>query len=222
VVITLPDYDFSNNSDIRLTYSFSATYSQVITKKLQASLNLDFVYQSGFLSTSFHRVYFNDETLSRIESLPSSRFKIPLGLRLNYYVSDFLITRLHYRYYHDDFGIDASTFNIELPLKLSNSLTVSPFYRYHTQTAADYFVEYNQANSIDEFYTSDYDLSKFESHKYGLGIRYYPLFGLANFSLPLLRNPITLKSINLRASYYERSSGLNAANVSLGFSFEVR
>jgi len=216
------NYDFSNNSENRLTYSFSATYSQVLTKKLQASLNLDFVYQSGFLSTSFHRVYFEDESLSRIESLPNSRYKIPLGLRLNYYVSDFLITRLHYRYYHDDFGIDASTFSLELPLKLSETLTFSPFYRYHTQTAADYFVEFNKVSSADEFYTSDYDLSKFESHKYGLGIRYYPLFGITDFSPPLLSNSITLKSLNLRAGYYERSTGLNAFNVSLGFSFEVR
>lgn len=213
--------DWNYGSDNRLTYSFSATYSQVITKRLQTSLNLDFVYQSGYLATPFHRVYFPNETLARIESLPDSRYKIPIGLRVNYFVSDLLITRFDYRYYTDDFGIDANTFNIELPLKVTNEVTISPFYRYHTQTASDYFVPYNEANSSSKYFTSDYDLAEFNSQKYGLGIRYYPLFGLTEFSLLSLDN-ITLKSLNLRAGYYKRSTGLDALTVSLGFNFAVR
>lgn len=218
----LGEANIKNGNDKRITYSFSATYSQVLTKKLQASLNLDFVYQDGYLSTPFHRVYFRDEVLPKIETLPDSRYKIPFGIRLNYYTTDYLITRVNYRFYYDDFGITANTFNLELPIKLTNEFTLSPFYRYHKQTASDYFAPYKEANPSQEFYTSDYDLSGFDSHKYGVGLRYYPLFGLSEFSLPFLGDYWTLKSINLRASYYERSTGLDALSISLGLSFSVR
>ena len=100
--------------------------------------------------------------------------------------------------------------------------TISPFYRYHTQTASDYFIPYNEANPSSEFYTSDYDLADFNSQKYGVGLRYYPLFGLADFSLPFFMDYLTFKSVNLRAGYYKRSTGLDALTVSLGFSFAVR
>lgn len=218
----LGEDDWNYKDDNRLTYSVSATLSQVITKRLQASINLDFVYQSGYLATSFHRVYFPNESLARIESLPDSRYKIPIGLRINYAVSDLLITRFDYRYYHDDFGIDANTFNLELPLKITDEFTLSPFYRYHTQTASDYFVPYNEANPSSEFYTSDYDLADFNSQKYGVGLRYYPLLGLVDFSPPFATNFWTLKNVNLRVGYYKRSTGLDALTASLGFSFVVR
>ena len=94
----------------------------------------------GLLSTPFHRVYFSDQELPDIERLPESRLKIPLALRLNYKASDNLIVRTYYRYYSDDFGIQAHTFNLELPIYLSDVWTISPFYRYHTQSGSKYFL----------------------------------------------------------------------------------
>jgi hypothetical protein len=44
----------------------------------------ELVYQDGYLGLPFHRVYFNDAGV-HVEALPSTRLKIPLGLRANYF-----------------------------------------------------------------------------------------------------------------------------------------
>ena len=88
-----------------------------------------------------------------------------------------------------------------------------PTYRYYTQTAKDYFSEYNTHLSTQKFYTSDYDLSNFNSNQYGLGLRYTDVFTkLKVFKLGL-------KSINVKYSSYNRSDGLKASIVSGGVKF---
>jgi len=102
------------------------------------------------------------------------------------FLNDTFIIRSYYRFYTDDWGIQAHTASVELPIKLSNSFTVYPTYRYYTQTAADYFNEKETAVSFQNFYTSDYDLSAFKAHQYGLGFRYKDIFTnakLFNFGL---------------------------------------
>ncbi len=200
----------------RRTYNVSASYSQVLSQRAQISLMSDVVYQSGLLSTPFHRVYFTGESRPRVEKLPDSRIKIPVGARLNYYVNDWLISRLYYRFYWDDFGIQANTAEIELPVAISQSVSITPFYRYHKQSAADDYRPFGEHNPGDEFYTSDHDLSDFNSHKVGLGLRYYPVFGVADFG------SLLMKRLDFRFSVYDRSDGLSAFSVGMGVSFIVK
>ncbi len=210
------------NENRRQTLNFSTSINQVLTKKMQASVSADFVYQQGLLSTPFHRVYFANETLAQVERLPDNRLKLPVALRLNYYWSDFLVSRLSYRFYYDDFGINANTFNIEVPMRINQFFAFSPFYRHHTQTAADYFAGFQQHASGAEFYTSDFDLSAFDSHKYGIGIRYYPLEGLGAINWPFSDKPALIKRLDARFAYYTRSDGLDAFTASFGISFVLK
>lgn len=182
----------------------------------------DLVYQRGLLSTPFHRVYFEGTERPRVEQLPGRRLKIPLGVRLSYYLYDRLKTRFYYRYYYDDFGNDAQTFEMELPLSFTKTVALIPFYRHHRQTASDYFRPFGQHGLDAEFYTSDYDLSAFHSHKAGLGLRYYPLWGIARFKPLFLPKDIHFKRTDLRFSLYDRSDGLQAFTLSLGFSFFLK
>ena len=218
--------------DSRTTLKFGLSYSQVINKRLQALFSAEVVSQSGLLSTPFHRVFFNDanigddfatlRNLSNVEHLDDSRIKIPVSMRLNYYLSDFIRLKTFYRYYSDSWGISAHTASVELPMMVSPSFIISPFVRYHTQTAADDFYEFGQASASNtpEFYTSDYDLSDLNSLKVGIGFQYSPIMGVSNFKSPFRRNKTAqLKSIGLRTAYYDRSDGLNAWMVSLDFGF---
>lgn len=219
--------------DVRNTLKFGLSYSQVINKRLQALFSMEVVSQSGLLSTPFHRVFFDDtpnypNTLteltqySNVEKLDDSRIKIPVSMRLNYYLSDFIRLKTFYRYYSDSWGISAHTASIELPMMVSPSFIISPFARYHTQTAADDFYEFGKASfdNQPEFYTSDYDLSNLNSFKVGLGFQYSPVMGVSNFKSPFRKNKTAqLKSIGLRTAYYDRSDGLNAWLVSLNFGF---
>lgn len=206
----------------RTSYNFSGTYTQVLHPRWQASISGDVVYQRGLLSTPFHRVYFRDTNLVKIEKLPETRLKLPIGLRLHYFLDHFLIVRFYYRYYWDSFGVQANTLNLETPVKLGNYWTVSPFYRFHTQTQADYFQPY-QAHALDAaYYTSDFDLSRLQSHKWGMGVRYKPLYGIGRFKFPSGRNLTMLKNLELRYARYYRSDGLTAFLWSLGLALGIR
>ena len=210
-------------SSQRQSFNGQLIFSQILTRRLQMSLSAEAVYMKGLLSTPFHRVYFADAVTPDIERLPSDRLKIPLSVRFNYYPFDFMVLRSYYRYYQDDFGISGNTAELELPLKVSQVSTLSPFYRYHTQTASDYFAPYAQHLSSEEFYTSDYDLSALSSHKYGMGVKYFPFYGVAR-SRPFLSSQrvFMFKYIELRGAYYERSTGLKSfvGSLNLGFSLK--
>lgn len=207
----------------RRSYNGQLNFSQVLNKRMQMSISGEFVYMTGLLSTPFHRVYFADAASPDIERLPDNRLKVPLGLRFNIYPFQNVVLRTYYRYYWDDFGITANTLELEVPVKLGSAFTVSPFYRYHAQTAADYFAPYQQHLTSDIFYTSDYDLSGLTSHKYGLGLRFSPIYGLAR-SKPFLpsRRMFMIKYIESRGGYYKRSTGLTAFFISLNVGFAVK
>ncbi|WP_201981478.1 DUF3570 domain-containing protein [Hymenobacter rubidus] len=223
-------------SDTRQTYNFTATYSQVLTKRLQAAISTELVSQNGLLSTPFHRVYFKDNTAvnlepttiggdfstrfptaARIENLPRARFKYPVSLRLNYYASDLIQVRGFYRFYNDNFGITAHTLELELPVKVTQFFAVYPFYRYHTQTAATYFAPFAQHSVNDTYYTSDYDLSAFSANKFGVGLRYSPVYGIGRFHVPGQdaqgrQHVMRLKSLDLRyANYQQTGSSIYSA-----------
>ena len=209
-------------SENRNSYSLSLSFSQILSQKLQGALFMDVVSQNGLLSTPFQRVYFSDfedfyiddfQLADNVEQLPDSRFKIPVGGRLNYYLNDLVVLRSYYRFYWDDWGISSHTASLEAPFKLTEKFTIYPSYRYYTQTAADYFYPKERALSTYDFYTSDYDLSNYDAHQYGAGLQYKDIFTSArvlNFGL---------KTINLRFSQYDRSDGLNAFIVTLGTTF---
>lgn len=213
---------FNNKS--RNSYSVGFGFSQILSKKLQGSLSLDFIQQQGLLSTPFQRVQFADIAdvviqeftyADDVERLPDSRLKIAMGGRLHYYISEIFTVRTFYRYYTDDWGVKSHTASIEIPIKITDKFTIYPSYRFYMQTAADYFAPFNQHLSTQQFYTSDYDLSDFEANQYGFGVSYTDIF--TKFHIWKLG----LKSIDLRFRQYDRNSGLSASLFSGGFSFVV-
>ncbi len=206
-------------TDQRRSYSASASFSQVINRRMQFSITADVVTQSGLLSTPFHRVYFQDQADARVEFLPSNRLKIPVGIRFNYYINDFLLLRSYYRYYWDDWGIKGHTASLELPVKINRFFSVYPYYRYHTQTASEYFRPFGEHTTDLLYYTSDYDLADLSSHDFGGGVRYSPAQGLGGFKLPGGKRFLMLKEINLRYGHYTRTPSLTSNIISFGMNF---
>lgn len=194
----------------RNTFALSLAYSQIINQNFQIEILGDAVQQTGYLSLPFHRVYFNDNSVHQ-EALPDKRFKIPIGLRANYFLGDKLILRAYYRYYTDDWGLKSNTFSLETPVKISPFISVSPFYRYYSQTATKYFAPYQQHTAFDDFYTSNYDLSKFDSHFYGAGIRISPKNGLFGVE--------RLNMLEIRYGHYTKSVGMKSDIISLNVRF---
>ncbi|MEP2508291.1 MAG: DUF3570 domain-containing protein [Reichenbachiella sp.] len=223
----------------RNSYALSVGFSQILSRNFQISLFVDAIRQEGLLSTPYQRVYFADvenyfigdtqqisvyeskqntgvyQLADDVERLPSTRLKIPIGVRANYYLTEFLSLRTYYRYYQDDWGLTAHTASIELPIKIGSRFTFYPNYRYYEQNQADYFAPFDTHLSTEQYYTSDYDLSTFDSQTLGMGISYKDIFTSMKIG------NIGLKSIDVRYQNYQRSNGLNANIVSFAFKFVV-
>lgn len=199
---------------LRQTYSLSVNVAQLVSKRMNISLFTNPTLQNGLLATTFHRIYFRDVSRHVVERLPYSRFKLPVGIRANYFLGNKFVFRGFYRFYADNWAITAHSMELEVPVKITPFFSIYPFYRYHIQSATRYFNPYGEHLSSQEFYTSDYDLSQFTSHKYGMGINLYPVNGIwAN------KNSGGLLSMELRGGVFKRSNGLNAFYIASVFNF---
>ena len=184
----------------RNSFSGSLGWSQIINQRLQVSFDGEAIYQKGYLGLPFHRVYFTDNSV-HVENLPDTRLKIPLGLRANYFIGDKIILRTWYRNYHDDWGISSNALQLETVVKLTPFFSVTPFYRFYQQTAADYFKPYQVHTAADQYYTSNYDLSKFNSNFFGAGFRIAPPKGVFNIQ--------HLNALELRYGHYQKTNGMH-------------
>ncbi len=236
----LPSAFSTYNTKNRNSYSVSLSFSQILSKTIQMSIFMDVLKQEGLLATPYQRIYFADKSnyyigqsqyipvyetpenkgvyrlSDDIERLPNSRFKVPIGARINFYINEYVVAKAYYRYYEDNWGIQAHTASFELPVKLSQKFTAYPMFRYYTQTASDYFAPFEKHISTEKYYTSDYDLSAFNARQYGFGLSYSDiLMGSRIWKLGL-------KNIDFRYNHYERSDGLNANILSLGFKFVMQ
>jgi len=207
-------------TDTRYSVDGAITLNQVINKKLQGMVSLGLIYQWGLLSTPFHRVYFEDQgNNADLERLPGRRIRIPVAMRLNYYLNDLILLRGFYRYYADNFGIMAQTIQLETPIKISNFFSIYPYYRFYSQTASTYFAPYKTHLTEEAFYTSDNDLSAFNSHMIGGGWRISPPLGITGTKPSHHTSKYFFKTIEFRYGHYWRTNGLKAHIFSLNFSF---
>ncbi|MDK2841951.1 MAG: hypothetical protein PWQ17_1456 [Anaerophaga sp.] len=221
----------------RNTFALSLNFSQILSKTTQISIILNPTYQTGWLANPMQRVYFADKSnfyigdasdisnytnprnqgvfqlADDIERLPDSRYKFPIGIRLNQYISENIVLRSFYRYYFDDWGLQSNTFNAELAIKLGQKFTLYPNYRFYNQTAIDYFAPFDQHLSTSQYYTSDYDLSKYNANQFGMGVKYTDIFTNSHIW------KFGIKELTLDYNYYERNTGLKANIVSFGVNF---
>ena len=212
-------------SNKRNSYAVGLGFSQILSKKIQASLTMDIVMQQGQLSTPFQRVCFQDiedsfienfHLADDIERLPNSRLKFALGGRLNYYLNEYLALRSFYRFYTDNWNLLSHTVSIELPIKIMmGQFTFYPSYRFYNQSAIEYFAPYNQHQSTSEFYTSDYDLSKYHAHQLGFGIGYNNIYGTAKIW------KLELKGVDIKFYKYDRNSSFRSYLVTAGLKFRL-
>ncbi len=195
----------------RNTYAASLSYSQIINQNLQVAFFADFIQQQGYLSLPFHRVYFKDGSVHQ-ENLPNTRSKLPLAVRANYFLGDNIILKAYYRFYTDNWGLTAHTANIEMPVKITPFFSVSPFYRFYTQTAIKYFGKYQTQSATNVYHSSNYDLSAFNSNFLGAGFKFNPLkgvFGLKHFN-----------SLEIRYGHYAKNNQMNANIISLNIKYK--
>jgi hypothetical protein len=189
----------------RQSYNLNLGIRQIINKKIVLAVFPGIAYQHGLLGTPFHRVFFKDSSV-QVERLPGNRVKVPLGIQLNSFLGNKYVLNSYYRFYWDNFGIAAHTIELECNYKATPVIVLAPFIRFYTQQAANFFKPFAEHEISEEFYTSDYDLSAFESYEGGIELRLNSTGRKKRF---------VLEELGLRYSYYKRSDGLHAHTITL-------
>jgi Protein of unknown function (DUF3570) len=183
----------------RKSYTLNLNYQQTINKRMILGILPGLSYQQGLLSTTYHRVYFNDGVL-KVENFPFSRWKVPVGIQLNSFIGDSYILRTYYRFYWDNFQILAHTFDLEFEIKLTPGFSLTPQARFYTQTAAFFFRPFERSEHNQLYYSSDYDYAAFQAYEAGLEAD----FG----NLGKGQRNIYFNNLSLRYSFYKRTDGL--------------
>ena len=201
------EYPWSKRNTLAGTFS----WSRILNSRLQVMATSELTYQHGFLGLPFHRIYFKDFSLGT-EKLPSVRIKWPIAVRASWFAGDRLIIRPSYRFYLDDWGLAAHTAELEAVIKTGKFLSISPFYRFYSQSGIRYFAGYLEHQHTEKYYSSNFDLSGFNSHFFGGGLRYTPWKGVLG-----IRH---LSALEIRYGHYQRSNGLSADIVSLYLTYK--
>lgn len=190
----------------RHSYNLQLGVTQTLNKRTSIGVFPDFTLQQGLLSTPFHRVYFNTDSLA-VEQLPEKRIKASLAIKLNRFVGGNVILKNTLNTYVDNFAIAGIALENETAFKLRSYLTLMPAARIYYQKGSKYFAAYKMHSTTEEFYTCDYDLSTFTSFKIGVGLKYNPQ--------KYISKRVIFNGVTVRYSYYYRSNKLSSHIISL-------
>lgn len=199
-------YDVHN----RYSLNLKTGLSQVINKRLILAVYPELIFQHGLLATSFHRVYFTDGSL-RVENLPKDRIRFPLSIRASYFAGSRTILKPNLGYYTDNFGIMGGFVELESIVKVNPRISLSGFFKLYAQSGSSYFQTYGNHVPAARYYTSDHDLSKFQSLKAGVSFRWAPFKIISKKSL--------FDEINIRYAYLYRTTELRAHIISASMRF---
>jgi Protein of unknown function (DUF3570) len=174
----------------RQDWGMNLGLTQVLNKNANVNAGMSYTRSTGLLENPYKRVeyFFIDpdqspdvnglvtgRSVAYIEQRPDERNQWNWRLGFNQYVQ-LLDAAMHfnYQFFHDDWGINAHTFESDWVQPLGAGWTVTPRIRYYSQEAADfyqpYFISFNKRPSQrDEFdpallqqnYSSDQRLSGF-------------------------------------------------------------
>ena len=134
------------------TWDFLVGINQVLGPRTYATFNVTVGYADGYLSDPYKGVNvsfdFPGDVFDSVpwyaldpEKRPSTKLKQVVFASINHLVPAMNgAVEGSYRFHHDDWGVVANTVQVGWAQKLGKRVTVSPLFRYHHQTAADFFV----------------------------------------------------------------------------------
>ena len=176
--------------------------SQLLGPATVLSANVTLAYTDGYLSDPYKGVNFDIAYTDPVfnppagelvpENRPGHRFDQIVHLGLNHYVKPASgAVDASYRFYHNDYGVLAHTVSVAWLQKLGEHVVVSPFFRFHSQSAADFYAPqfvgdpfFPEGGDIGEqqagipgvaiapawpeHYSADYRLSRLDTFTYGI------------------------------------------------------
>jgi hypothetical protein len=171
------DPAFREHADHR---SFHASLSQVLTKNLLMSLIYDGITDEGYLQNPYrHVLVLNDPNdpaaganFNTPELYPDTRTSNAVSANFLYYLPYRASLKLGYRYYSDDWGVDAQTAEIAYAHPLRDRWIIDTGFRYYQQSHADFYADLFERPDQQNFMARDKELSTFTDYSLGVALSY--------------------------------------------------
>lgn len=158
-------------------YRMRAGISQIITKDLSLSLNLETVADEGYLNNPYRTVRYIDTSVPagvgyQSEIYPNTRNSLSTKLSASYYLPYRAALFFHYRYFSDSWDINANDFEINYRHPFGKALELELKIRYYQQSKASFYSDLFPYIDSQNFLARDKELSDFNDLTLGVGITY--------------------------------------------------
>jgi len=172
--------EFSEDTK-RHNYRFNV--SQILTPKLIVDLGYEMITDEGFLNNPYRSYRFLNNPLDPSagyqlsqEVYPATRTSDAAALRFRYHMPWQASVSGQYRFFTDDWGIDAHTAQIGYTHRLRKHWYLDLKYRHYQQTAADFYSDLFLVASQDEkdYRARDKELSQLDNQTASVYLSYAP------------------------------------------------
>ncbi|MDH3334518.1 MAG: DUF3570 domain-containing protein [Gammaproteobacteria bacterium] len=191
--------------------------TQILTKKLISSLNIETVTEEGYLNNPYRSVrYFDVGSATgysfESELYPNTRTSNAVGLRLRYFLPYRAAVEGEYRFFTDTWDIDGHTVSLSYihPWK---DFTFTGKFRYHDQTGAHFYRDLFPGPQATNFRGRDKELSALTSYTVKLQAAYEFLSDDGNDTWGFIKRAKVTASLNMLNVDYHEFSDLTAQEV---------
>lgn len=158
-------------------HSWRLGVTQVVSRNMLAELAFETITDKGFLNNPYRQVRYLDPESGRGygfqgELYPRRRTSNAVALRARYHLPYRAAVHAEYRYFSDDWGIDAHSTRIGYTHATLPRVILDLQYRYYTQGAADFWSDLYPFRSAQNFLARDKELSRYDSHSVRMGVSY--------------------------------------------------
>ena len=142
--------------------------TQILTKNLISSLNVETITEEGYLNNPYRSVRYFDPTSTvgyswEAEVYPNTRTSNAVGLRMRYFLPYRAAVEGEYRFFTDTWDIEGHTGAISYIHPWKN-FTFTGKFLYHTQTGAHFFSDLFPRSMATNFRGRDKELSPLTSY----------------------------------------------------------
>ena len=162
-------------------HSFRIGWNQVITPKLVLAANYELITDEGFLNNPYRSYRYLNDPLDpgagyqlAQEVYPSTRTSDAASLQMRYRLPWQAALGGQYRFFTDDWGIDAQTAQIGYTHVLDQHWTIDLLYRWYSQGQADFYQDLFLFPSQDEkdYRARDKEMSEFNNQTLSFYVSY--------------------------------------------------
>ncbi|MEZ5566530.1 MAG: DUF3570 domain-containing protein [Gammaproteobacteria bacterium] len=165
---------FSDTVD-RSAYRLGLT--QILTRNLIVGFSYEAIADEGYLNNPYRRVRYVDANEPQgyglqSEVYPRTHASNAAAIRAKYHLAYDAALSAEYRFYTDDWGIEAHTLSVGYAQPFRTRWLFDLQYRFYTQTGADFYSDLFPYANYQNYLARDKELSTFQSQGPHLGVTY--------------------------------------------------